>query len=64
MTAIIARRQQRWEAAETTLQEGLTLAQRMGYPYWEARLLQRAKEQRYYLVPWPVSDGDSTSDQL
>jgi hypothetical protein len=23
------------------------------------RLLERAKEQRYYTVPWPVSDYDS-----
>lgn len=24
-----------------------------------ARLLERAKEQRYYTVPWPVSDYDA-----
>ncbi len=24
------------------------------------RLLERAKEQRYYTVPWPVADYDST----
>jgi len=27
-----------------------------------ARLLERAKEQRYYTVPWPVADYDSPSE--
>ena len=29
-----------------------------------ARLLERAKEQRYYTVPWPVADYDSASAAL
>jgi hypothetical protein len=29
-----------------------------------ARLLERAKEQRYYTVPWPVADYDSCPTAL
>src|SRR5437773_770097 len=36
---MVATRQQRWEDAEQALQEGLSLARSMPYPYAEARLL-------------------------
>ena len=37
--AMIAIRQERWAEAEAALEEGLSLAQDMPYPYVEARLL-------------------------
>jgi ATP/maltotriose-dependent transcriptional regulator MalT len=37
--AMVAIRQGRWEEAERALEEGLTLARSMPYPYGEARLL-------------------------
>jgi hypothetical protein len=37
--AMIATRQGRWEDAELALEEGLSLARRMLYPYAEGRLL-------------------------
>jgi hypothetical protein len=36
---MVAARRGRWEEAEAALAEGLSLAQQMGYPYGEARLL-------------------------
>jgi Tfp pilus assembly protein PilF len=37
--AMVATRQHHWSEAEQALEEGLTLAQRMPYPYAEGRLL-------------------------
>jgi tetratricopeptide (TPR) repeat protein len=37
--AMVATRQEQWEDAERTLEEGLSLARRMPYPYAEGRLL-------------------------
>jgi tetratricopeptide (TPR) repeat protein len=37
--AMVASRQERWAEAEHSLEEGLTLARSMPYPYAEARLL-------------------------
>jgi tetratricopeptide (TPR) repeat protein len=37
--AIIALRQERWDEAESSLEEGLALARKMPYPYAEGRLL-------------------------
>ena len=39
MQATVATRQERWDEAEQALEEGLTLARSMPYPYAEARLL-------------------------
>jgi hypothetical protein len=38
--AMVATRQGRWEDAERILEEGLSLARSMSYPYAEGRLLQ------------------------
>jgi tetratricopeptide (TPR) repeat protein len=40
VAGLAAARQGRWTEAQDALQEGLTLARRIGYPYGEARLLQ------------------------
>jgi tetratricopeptide (TPR) repeat protein len=39
VAALAEVRQQRWDSAERTLQEGLSLAQEIGYPYAEGKLL-------------------------
>jgi tetratricopeptide (TPR) repeat protein len=54
VAALIATRQGRTEEAEATLTEGLSLAQQIGYPYGEARLLRVYGElhaQRGHLEP-------------
>ena len=38
--AMVAIRQERWDNAEGSLEEGVALARSMPYPYTEARLLQ------------------------
>jgi hypothetical protein len=42
--AMVAIRQGRWEDAERPLEEGLSLARSMPYPYGEGRLLHAAGE--------------------
>jgi tetratricopeptide (TPR) repeat protein len=42
VAALVAIRQGRWDEAACALQEGLTLARQLGYPYGEALLLQVA----------------------
>jgi tetratricopeptide (TPR) repeat protein/predicted ATPase len=42
VAALVATREGRWDEASCALQEGLTLARQLGYPYGEALLLQVA----------------------